>query len=141
MPGTDIGQSLCEHIFTDEFFSKHWEKEPLHYRPSKDTKGPNLLTEGLSPDDVQEIIERGPAKMFKDCESYDNDNFAVGYLKGASIVVNQADRYNKLVLDMCRALADAHFHHVFAVLYLTPRNSQSDFLPTARPSNSRLLEQ
>mmetsp|Transcript_21199 Transcript_21199/g.38698 ORF Transcript_21199/g.38698 Transcript_21199/m.38698 type:complete len:410 (+) Transcript_21199:54-1283(+) len=125
MAGKEIGEALCEHIFTGEFFAKHWEKAPLHYHPGKEIKGPNTLHEHLLPDHVQEIIERGPAKMFKDCESYDNDNFAVGYLKGASIVVNQADRYNKLLLDMCRVLADAHFHHVFAVLYLTPRNSQA----------------
>lgn len=61
--------------------------------------------------------------MFRRGEPYDEENFMVAYLDGCTMVVNQADRYHPTLFDMCRVLAADYFHHVFAVVYLTPPNS------------------
>ncbi len=50
-------------------------------------------------------------------------DFFSAYLDEASIVVNRADRSWPEMFKFCRELADAHFFHVFAVIYLTPPNS------------------
>jgi len=47
----------------------------------------------------------------------------VAYLDGASMIVNQAERFCPRLFDFCRMVAAQHFHHVFAVVYLTPPNS------------------
>lgn len=49
----------------------------------------------------------------------------VAYLDGASMIVNQADRHNKTLYDLCCSLAERHFLHVFGVVYLTPPGSQA----------------
>jgi len=64
-------------------------------------------------------------KMFKRGVPSEIDNFMVAYLDGCSLIVNQADRCNETLFQLCRALAQQHFHHVFCVAYLTPANSQA----------------
>lgn len=61
--------------------------------------------------------------MFRKGDPCEEENFLVGYLDGASMIVNQAERYCPSVYEFCRILAALHFHHVFAVVYLTPPNS------------------
>jgi len=125
--GVDIANGLCEHVLTAKFFENHWEKAPLHYRASEQGRQGNRLAEGFSVDDMATILRKcGPSlKMFKQGQPCNSDNFILGYLDGASLIVNQVDRYNKTLFDLCRTMAERHFLHVFGVAYLTPSSSQA----------------
>lgn len=125
--GTDAGRRLCEEILTPEFFEKHWERFPLHHRASEHEKKANLLPEALSVDDMQKLvaISGSSLKMFKRGVPSELDDFQLAYLDGATMIVNQADRCNETLFDMCKVLADRHFLHVFSVVYLTPADSQA----------------
>jgi len=127
LSGTDVGRRLCEDLLTPEFFEKYWEKQPLHVRAAERDRPVNLLPEALSVDDVVTLLQVcGPnLKMFKSGSPVDIDNFMVGYLEGASLIVNQADRCNTTLYQLSRVLAQMHFHHVFGVVYLTPADSQA----------------
>jgi len=85
----------------------------------------NLLPDACAADDICDLIRRSGAslKMFRRGDACEEENFLVAYLDGASMIVNQAERYHDRVYDFCRILAAQHFHHVFAVVYLTPPNS------------------
>lgn len=124
--GADIAKRLCEEVMTEEFFKTHWEKLPLHVKASE-RDIPALLPEIVTVDDVMRLIKLGGSqlKMFKKGVPSDLDNFMVAYLDGSSLIVNQADRCNETLYDLCRSLAQRHFHHVFCVAYLTPANSQA----------------
>lgn len=125
--GADIAKTLCEELFTEEFFEKYWEKAPLHVRAAGRERPISRLPEALTVDDAMTILRYcGPnLKMFRRGESCDSDNFLVGYLHGASLIVNQADRFNETIYTLCRGLADRFFNHVFAVVYLTPAQSHA----------------
>jgi len=125
--GLDIAKAFCEEVLTPEFFEKHWEKFPLHRSAAKHGKTANQLPDALSVDDVMALIRGSGSnlKMFKQGNPYDMDNFLIGYLDGASLIVNQADRSNAKLMDMCMHLGKVHFHHVFGVAYLTPPDSKA----------------
>mmetsp|Transcript_67410 Transcript_67410/g.186820 ORF Transcript_67410/g.186820 Transcript_67410/m.186820 type:complete len:432 (+) Transcript_67410:50-1345(+) len=125
--GLDVADGLCEAVLTAEFFERHWERYPLHHRAAELGRGGNRLPEALSVDDVAAIVRSSGSslKMFCRGEPYDLDNFLIAYLDGASLIVNQADRHNRALFDLSRALAERHFLHVFAVVYLTPPGSQA----------------
>jgi len=125
--GNEIADGLLEHFFTAEFFEKHWETYPLHWRASEHGPHANRLPDVLTPGEFIDIVRRsgGNLKVFKNNEPYNEDNFLIAYLDGASLIINQVDRCNEVLYDICRTLADALFHHVFAVSYLTPPNSQT----------------
>lgn len=120
--GAEFANSFCEHVLTPEFFEKHWEKLPLHGRAAVLGDHINRLSEGLTVDDVMSIIKSaGPSlKIFRQGDPYDMDNPLVGYLDGASLIVNQADRCNATLFEFSRTLAERHFYHAFCVAYLTP---------------------
>lgn len=123
--GQEAAKAMLEFFFTPEFWEKHWEKYPLHLRAADGGSKANLLPDALSVDNVADLIRRsgGSLKMFKKGDANDEENFLLAYLDGGSLVVNQAERYEPTVYDMCQVLADKFFHHVFAVAYLTPVNS------------------
>jgi len=122
-----VARGLCEEILTEEFFSKHWEKTPLHFRAAERGRTANRLPDALSTDDVMALIRKSghSLKMFKYGEASELDNFMAAYLEGSSMIVNQADRCNPTLYELCRALAKVHFMHVFSVVYLTPPGSQA----------------
>ncbi|CAE8606078.1 unnamed protein product [Polarella glacialis] len=125
--GAEMGARVIDQLLTEEFFQDHWERVPLHLRAADGGKDVNHLPELLSVDDVADIIGKaGPSlKMFKHNEPSRLRSFLLAYLDGTSMIVNQADRHNQVILEFCRSLADHFFHHVFAVLYLTPPGSQA----------------
>lgn len=125
--GEEIAAAFCEEVLTPEFFEKHWETFPVHRSAAKNGKRANQLPDVLNVDDIMALIRSSGSslKMFKQGDPYDLDNFLIGYLDGASLIVNQADRLNPSLLGMCKHLAKLHFHHVFGVMYLTPPNSQA----------------
>jgi len=125
--GVDVARGLCEEILTEEFFEKHWERTPLHFRSADRGRTANRLPEALSTDDIMALIRKSghSLKMFRHGEASDLDNFMVAYLEGASMIVNQADRCNSTLFELCKALAKVHFMHVFCVVYLTPPGSQA----------------
>jgi len=61
--------------------------------------------------------------MFKRGEANDEESFLIAYLDGTTMIVNQAERYEPMLYELCRQLAGEYFYHVFAVMYLTPANS------------------
>lgn len=125
--GAYIAQRLCEDIINDDFFKNNWEKKPLHVRAAERERPANLLPEALGADDLMVILKEcgSSLKMFKRGVPCEIDDFRVAYLDGSSLIVNQADRCNETLFELCRSLADRHFHHVFCVGYLTPANSQA----------------
>lgn len=114
-------------MLTPKFFEEHWEKAPLHWRAAEHGKEGNLLPKAMSVDDVIALVRLSGSslKMFKKGESCNLDNFLLAYLDGASLIVNQADRVNATLYELCRTLAKRHFFHAFAVVYLTPPHSQA----------------
>lgn len=125
--GADVARSLCEEILTEEFWATHWERKPLHWSARERGRTANRLPEALSVDDVMAVIRKSGSslKMFRHGEACEIDNFMVAYLEGASMIVNQADRCNHVLSELCKALAERHFMHVFGVAYLTPPGSQA----------------
>jgi ribosomal protein L16 Arg81 hydroxylase len=126
--GAEIALGFSETILTEEFWEKHWERWPLHHRAS--SSGPiaaNLLPGVLTADDISDIVHRSGYryKLVRKGESVSENNFVVAYLEGASVIVNQAERYHPTLFQMCRVLASRHFHHTFGVVYLTPPNSSA----------------
>jgi len=122
--GAEIAKSFSEVILTPEFWEKHWERWPLHHRSGNGSNA-NRLPEAISAGHIADLINRAGSnvKMFKKGCPHNEENFLVAYLDGASIIVNQAERYQPAVYELCKALADEYFHHVFAVVYLTPPDS------------------
>ncbi|CAK0846345.1 unnamed protein product [Prorocentrum cordatum] len=125
--GIDVARAVREELLTPEFFAKHWERAPLHWSARERGRGANRLPEAISVDDIVALIRRsGPnLKMFRQGDPYDSDSFPEAYLDGASMIVNQADRFNTTLYEMSRSLAESHFMHVFSVVYLTPPGSQA----------------
>lgn len=125
--GAVVAQNLCEAVLTPEFFEKHWEKWPLHHRAAEHGNDANRLPEALDVDAVMALLRCAGSslKTFKSGDPFDGSNFLIAYLEGASMIVNQADRYNQTLMELSRALARRHFLHVFSVAYLTPPGSQA----------------
>eukprot|EP00929_Paragymnodinium_shiwhaense_P067383 TRINITY_DN33925_c0_g1_i1.p1 TRINITY_DN33925_c0_g1~~TRINITY_DN33925_c0_g1_i1.p1 ORF type:complete len:430 (-),score=93.91 TRINITY_DN33925_c0_g1_i1:101-1390(-) len=125
--GLEIANAFCEEFLTAGFFEKYWEKQPLHHRAAERGRKANQLPEAISTDDIMTVMRTsgGSLKMFRSGQPYDIDNFCIGYLDGVSLIVNQADRCNRTLVEFCQELARRHFHHVFGVLYLTPPGSQA----------------
>lgn len=123
----DVAAGLCQAIFTPEFFEKNWEKIPLHWRAAEQGDFANLLPQGFTVDDVSDILRRAGSsvKLFRKGEPYEQEGLFEAYLDGASLIVNQADRYHPMLYGMCRALAARFFYHVFCVVYLTPPDSHA----------------
>lgn len=123
--GLEVASGFSSLLLTPEFFEKHWERWPLHHRAA-DAGGANRLPEAIVAGDIADVIRRaGPSlKMFRQGDPYDEQNFYVAYLDGATLIVNQAERCNQTLYDFCRVLSASHFHHVFGVVYLTPPDSQ-----------------
>lgn len=127
--GAQIARSFIDGVLTEEFWAKNWEKYPKHIRSAdlaKD-KQVNRLGEFVNPDHLSEILRRGGSslKMFRKGQPFDGDSLYLAYLEGASLILNQADRYSKPLFEFCRTIADKHFYHSFAVAYLTPPNSHA----------------
>jgi len=116
---------MSKFFFTPEFWEKHWERWPLHRSAADGGSLANLLPEALTADNIADCIRRSGSslKTFKRGEPFDEDNFLVAYLDGASLIVNQAERYEPLLFELCQFLARDYFSHVFSVVYLTPANS------------------
>lgn len=123
--GSEVAAGFSSSLLTPEFFEKHWERWPLHHRAAEHGSHANRLPEALNAGDIAEVIRRaGPSlKLFRRGEPYDEENFLVAYLDGATMIVNQAERCNQTLYDFCRIMAASHFHHVFGVVYLTPPDS------------------
>lgn len=93
----------------------------------------NRLPEALCADDLAAAVSSAMGvnlSMFRSNESSDLETPWQSYLAGYSMVINQADRHHQLLFDLSRALAKKLFHHVFAVVYLTPPGSQAVRLHT-----------
>lgn len=123
--GKDIARAFNENLLTPEFWEKHWSHYPLHHRASDGGARANLFSEAMFADDIADLIRRSgnSLKIFRRGEPCDEDNFLVAYLDGASMIVNQADRYHPRIFEFCQILGAQHWHHVFGVVYLTPPNS------------------
>ncbi|CAK9024671.1 unnamed protein product [Durusdinium trenchii] len=126
--GADVAEGLCQDIFDDHFFQEYWERRPLHYCSADKGSSANRLPEALFADDLAAAIDSAAGmnlKMFRSNEMSDLKSPWHSYLAGFSMVINQADRHHKVLFDLCKGLANRHFHHVFAVVYLTPPGSQA----------------
>lgn len=99
----------------------------MHYRAAEHGCDANSLPKVFGVDDLVSLLRRSGSslKLFKQGDPYEEDDFTVAYLDGASLIVNQADRYHPMLFALCRVLAQRHFYHVFSVVYLTPPNSQA----------------
>lgn len=125
--GAECAAALGRHLLTDDFFNDHWETKPLHIKAAEGGREANLLPNAISTDDIVAAIRRSGSslKIFKGGDPYDDGSFLHAYLDGATMIVNQADRYLPVLFDLCKALAQSHFYHVFGVIYLTPPNAQA----------------
>jgi len=121
----DISTAFSEVFLKPEFWEKQWERAPFHHCAADGGPSANLFPGTLCSDDIADLTRRSGSslKMFRRGETCSEENFLVAYLDGASLIINQAERYHPILYEVCRALAAEHFHHVFAVVYLTPPNS------------------
>jgi len=126
--GADVAEGLCQELLDNTFFQEYWERKPLHFRAAERGSSANRLPEALFADDLAAAVGRAIGinlKMFRSNETSDLESPWQSYLAGFSMVINQADRHLKVLFDLCKGLADRHFQHVFAVVYLTPPGSQA----------------
>eukprot|EP00931_Biecheleriopsis_adriatica_P079424 TRINITY_DN52822_c0_g1_i1.p1 TRINITY_DN52822_c0_g1~~TRINITY_DN52822_c0_g1_i1.p1 ORF type:complete len:440 (+),score=97.69 TRINITY_DN52822_c0_g1_i1:42-1322(+) len=127
LTGSQVAEGLCQELLTPSFFEDYFERAPLHHRAAELGRSANCLPEALGVDDVAHIVESAGSslKMFKNGEPSGLPNPWLAYLDGSSMIVNQADRHHRVLFDLVRGLSARHFHHVFAVMYLTPPESQA----------------
>eukprot|EP00927_Polykrikos_kofoidii_P061456 TRINITY_DN56296_c0_g1_i1.p1 TRINITY_DN56296_c0_g1~~TRINITY_DN56296_c0_g1_i1.p1 ORF type:complete len:459 (-),score=84.44 TRINITY_DN56296_c0_g1_i1:60-1364(-) len=125
--GKAMAETFCKEFLTPHFWENHWEKFPLHWKASEHGETANQMPEALGPDEFMQVVSNCGAslKMFKRGEPYDLDDFLVGYLDGASVIINQADRCFAPLLQFCQELGRRQFYHVFGVFYLTPVQAQA----------------
>jgi len=126
--GADVAEGLCQELLDSTFFQENWERKPFHFCAAEKGCSANRLPDALFADDLAAAVGRAEGinlKMFRSNETSDLETPWHSYLAGFSMVINQADRHLKVLFDLCKGLADRHFHHVFAVVYLTPPGSQA----------------
>uniref|UniRef100_A0A0G4FGY1 Bifunctional lysine-specific demethylase and histidyl-hydroxylase n=1 Tax=Chromera velia CCMP2878 TaxID=1169474 RepID=A0A0G4FGY1_9ALVE len=117
----DDADCFCSTILTPEFFSTYWEERPLLVKAADFPDNP--LPSMIDADTMMDILGRIPdqLKIFKKGRAVaPSVSPWLAYLDGASLIVNMADRTHPRLFAFCRELATRFFHHVFAVLYLTP---------------------
>ena len=125
-------EQLLSPVSVQVFEADYWEKRPLHvHRPFPPAyqsllRGQDLpaLAAGLERQglEVQAFFDR------KRCESH---GLLRDFYRGGSVVLNRIDKAWAPLGRLCASLRE-RLHHVFAVMYLTPRGSQVA-VPTHRP--------
>ena len=118
-------QELLAPVSVEEFESEYWEQRPLHIQRPYPAVFQGLLggqdlpalAEALEQQGqyVQAFFERKP------CESH---GLLRDFYEGGSVVLNRVDKVWAPVGRLCVALRE-RLHHVFGVMYLTPRGSQA----------------
>ena len=126
---------LLSPVSVEEFEADYWEKRPLHvqrpFPPAYQSllRGQDLptLADGLERQglEVQAFFDRKP------CESH---GLLRDFYSGGSVVLNRIDKVWAPLGRLCVSLRE-RLHHVFAVMYLTPRGSQA--VPNT-PTRTRL---
>ena len=109
-----------------EFEERYWEREPL-FLPRDEL--PSAFADLLRTDDVAELSERLEAlevepQVMRNGERCPPRELLWDFLDGGSAIINRIDRLWPPIGRLCSALR-ADFLHVFAVLYLTPRDSRA----------------
>ena len=117
-------EQLLSPVSVQVFEADYWEKRPLHvHRPFPPAyqsllRGQDLptLAAGLERQglEVQAFFDR------KRCESH---GLLRDFYSGGSVVLNRIDKAWAPLGRLCASLRE-RLHHVFAVMYLTPRGSQ-----------------
>ena len=118
-------EQLLSPVSVEEFEADYWEKRPLHVqRPFPSAyqsllRGQDLpaLAAGLERQglEVQAFFDRKP------CKSH---GLLRDFYSGGSVVLNRVDKVWAPLGRLCVSLRE-RLHHVFAVMYLTPRGSQA----------------
>jgi Cupin superfamily protein len=109
-----------------EFEERYWEREPL-FLPRDEL--PSAFADLLRTDDVAELSERMAAlevepQIMRNGERCQPRELLWDFLDGGSAIINRIDRLWPPIGRLCSALR-ADFLHVFAVMYLTPRDSRA----------------
>eukprot|EP00388_Colpodella_angusta_P043605 GDKK01060073.1.p1 GENE.GDKK01060073.1~~GDKK01060073.1.p1 ORF type:complete len:436 (+),score=96.59 GDKK01060073.1:41-1309(+) len=119
--------AFVAEVLNQKFWEKYFEKEPHVFTNEEFPSGPKLISDLISYDEYANmILQAGPRiKYFKNHLPVDL-KFPpyIAYLEGCSIIMNQSDRLNRQIYELCRALRP-QLHHVFAVTYLTPAKSST----------------
>ena len=105
-------------------FTDHWEKKPLvlHGVP---LIANNLLTAADLPALSERLERRGDVpQIMRDGERCEPRELCWDFLDGGSVIQNKIDIAWPPIGRLCSALR-SRFLHVFAVMYLTPRGSQT----------------
>lgn len=129
--GIEVAKALSEEFLAGDFFTTYWEKTPLLWQASKRGRTANILPDALVVDDIMTtLLKAGSSLKLLKVGAETGDDIMLGYINGVSMVVNQADRTNETLFEMCKELASRHFAHTFCVAYLTPPGSQAVRLHT-----------
>ncbi len=124
--GTSPLAALLAPTTLDEFENRYWEREPL-FIPRAEL--PPAFASLLRPDDVAELSERLAAldvdpQIMRNGDRCEPRELLWDFLDGGSAIINRIDRLWPPIGRLCAAMR-ADFLHVFAVMYLTPRDSRA----------------
>ena len=117
--------ALLAPISLAEFESEYWEKRPLHIRRPMPEAYEKLLRGRDLPLLSRQLQLAGThAQAFFNRAPVDPSELLRDFFEGASIVLNRIDKLWLPLGELCASLRE-RLHHVFAVMYWTPRGSQA----------------
>jgi len=125
-------EQLLSPVSVQEFEADYWEKRPLHVQRPFPPAYQSLLRGQDLPTLAVGLERQGlEVQAFVDCKRCESHGLLRDFYGGGSVVLNRIDKAWAPLGRLCASLRE-RLHHVFAVMYLTPRGSQVA-APTHRP--------
>ena len=108
----------------EEFEADYWEQRPLHVQRPFPPAYQSLLRGQDLPTLAASLERQGlDAQAFFDRKPCASHGLLRDFYSGGSVVLNRVDKVWAPIGRLCVSLRE-RLHHVFAVMYLTPRGSQ-----------------
>ena len=118
-------EELLSPVSVEEFEADYWEKRPLHVQRPFPPAYQSLLRGQDLPTLAAGLERQGlEAQAFFDRKPCESHGLLRDFYGGGSVVLNRVDKLWAPLGRLCVSLRE-RLHHVFAVMYLTPRGSQA----------------
>jgi len=116
---------LLSPLSVEQFETEYWEQRPLHIQRPYPPFYQSLLRGQDLPSLAAALKQRGQeSQAFFDRKSCKSRGLVRDFFDGGSVVLNRIDKLWAPIGQLCVSLRK-QLHHVFAVMYLTPRGSQA----------------
>lgn len=118
-------EQLLSPVSVQEFEADYWEKRPLHVQRPFPPAYQSLLRGQDLPTLAAGLERQGlEVQAFVDCKRCESHGLLRDFYGAGSVVLNRIDKAWAPLGRLCASLRE-RLHHVFAVMYLTPRGSQA----------------